>query len=50
MKALTYYLKVIQENACKEVTGMFVDGEDNWEPGQSQSMHQQVMNTRVYED
>jgi hypothetical protein len=49
MKALKYYSKAIRENACEEVTGMLVDGEDDWEPGQSQSMHQQVMNTRAYE-
>ena len=50
MKTLKYYSKATRNNACEEVTGMLVNGEDNWEPGQSQSMHQQVMNTRVYED
>ena len=29
MKALKYYSKAIRENACEEVTGMLVDGEDD---------------------
>ena len=44
-----YSLKAIRENAWEEVIGILVDGEDGWEPGRSQSMHQKVMNTRAYE-
>ena len=49
MKALKYYLKAILENAHEEVNGILVDGKGDWEPGQSQSMYQQVMNTGAYE-
>ena len=49
MKALAWYGKAIKENNCKQVTGMLVDGEEEWEAGESQDMHQQVVNTRAYE-
>ena len=49
MKAMRWYGRALKENSCKEVTGMLVDGEEEWERGQSQDMHQQIINTRAYE-
>jgi hypothetical protein len=49
MKALKWYSKNIRDNTCDEVTSMLDGGDDDWMPGQSQDMHQQVLNTRAYQ-
>jgi hypothetical protein len=49
MKALKYYNKHTTEDKCDEVTGMLIDGDEDWEVGQSQEMHQQILNSRAYE-
>ena len=49
MKALKYCSKHISEDKCNEVTGMLVGSNDNWEVGQSQEMHQQILNSPAYE-
>ena len=50
MKANKFYTKHIKdgEGACEEVAGLFDDNEEEWEKGESQGMHQQIMNTRAY--
>ena len=50
MKANKYYTKYIKdgEGACEEITGLFDDNKEEWEKGESQGMHQQIMNTRAY--
>ena len=50
MKANKYYSKHIKdgEGACEEITGLFDNDEEEWEKGESQGMHQQIMNTRAY--
>ena len=49
MKAVKYYTKNISAGSCNNVTGILLGGDDAWMPGQSQDMHDQVMNTEAYE-
>lgn len=52
MKAISYYSKHIRKGTCEEVTDMIPDdddGNDDWDKGQSQDMHQQILNSRAYE-
>ena len=48
IKLLWYYTKSILEGKCGEVTGMLLDGDEDWPPGMSQNMHNQIMNSRAY--
>ena len=50
MKANKYYTKYTKdgEGVCEEITGLFDDNEEECERGESQGMHQQIMNTRAY--
>ena len=49
IKAMRFYNKNICDDTCDDVTGMLIGGDDDWMQGQSQEMHQQVINTRTYE-
>lgn len=48
MEAVRFYSKNIRDDTCDDVTGMLMGGDDDWMQGQSQEMHQQVINTRAY--
>ena len=48
MEAVRFYNKNIRDDTCDDVTGMLMGGDDDWMQGQSQEMHQQVINTRAY--
>ena len=47
-KAVKYYMKNISAGSCNNVTGILLGGDDDWMPGQSQDMHDQVMNIEAY--
>ena len=47
-KVVKYYTKNISARSCNNVTGILLGGHDNWMPGQSQDMHDKVMNTEAY--
>ena len=49
MRAITWYSKTIREERCDDATGMLIDGDEEWDQGHSQDMHQQIMNTQAFE-
>ena len=48
-RAITWYSKTIRKERCDDVTGMLIDGDEEWGQGHSQDMHQQIMNTQAFE-
>ena len=48
MKSLRYYNNNILDGKYGEVTGMLLGGDEDWAPGMSQDMHDQVISIRSY--
>jgi hypothetical protein len=49
MQASKFLSKSMREGTCNDVVDILHGGEEEWEVGQSQAMHQQIMKLRAYE-
>ena len=48
-ESLRYSNKNILDGKCGEATGMLLGGDEDWAPGMTQDMHDQVINSHSYE-